>query len=346
MAGISGIFRGASAGLLAGLALTGAAAAQSCDTTYVTQEGDSLTLLAERVYGEPGQWSLIYYANITSFTGGPTNIPAGTELVIPCVNGAAKADPAPLHQAGAELRFVTAALPPLLTDPDGTGGGMITELVNAAMEATPNPVPYEVTWEADWATHPARLDAMQADMGFPWAKPDCAKAAPDPQCSGFHWSDPVFVLPIQLFVTVAEPMAFTADADLEDRTLCLPEGDAAPWLDAGGRNLLADGHVTVTRAADFGACLDLLLAGDVDAVPEDIFSGVDQVYQRGLRGKVTALERPIGTESLHVVISRQHWRGTTHLYRVNAGLAAIKASGRYDEIVNRHLGQYMAKIRG
>lgn len=335
--------------LTAALALSGAAAqAQSCDVDVVLGEGESLGALAQRVYGAADQWSLIYYANITRLPGGPTDVVPGTPLFVPCLQGAKPvADPAPLQQSDAELRFLTGTRAPLLTDPDATGGGMITELVNAIMEATPNPVPYAVVWNEEWSQHLfPMLETQQADMGFPWPRPDCTAQPGDARCTGFHWSDPLFVLPVQLFVPVAEAMEFADDSDLEGRNLCLSEGDEAPWLDAGGRNLVAEGQVTVTRATSFAACLDLLQAGEVDAVPEDIFAGVNQVYELGLRGKITALERPIGTEPLHLVIAKTHWRGTTHLYRVNAGLAAIKASGRYDEIVNRHLALYMAKISG
>ncbi len=327
---------------------TGAAWAQvQCNSQYQLQEGDSLAALAQQVYGDPGKWTLIYYANAAAFGGAPTEIVPGATILLPCLTEETAPDPAPLQQADAELRFVTATQGPLLTDPQAPGGGMMTELVNAMMEATPNPVPYAVIWNEDRGQHlfPV-LDRMQADMGFPWARPDCAAQGADPRCTGFHWSEPLFVLPVQLFVTSEGAMPFASDEDLKGKTLCLAEGDEAPWLDAGGRNLVADEVVTVTRAADFAACLALLGEGEVDAVPEDIFSGVAQVYDLGLRGQVTALERPIGTEALHLVISKKHWRGTTHLYRVNAGLAAIKASGRYDEIVNRHLALYMEKIRG
>ncbi|MEH7826773.1 transporter substrate-binding domain-containing protein [Gemmobacter denitrificans] len=321
------------------------AQAQSCDTTYVTQEGDTLTTLADRFYGEAGQWSLIYYANITGFTGGPTNIAAGTNLYIPCVEGQAKPDPAPLQQTGAELRFLTGALPPLLTDPNGTGGGMVTEIINAVMEETPNPVPYAVDWNPDWAAHGPALSAMQADMGFPWVKPDCEGNPSDARCTSYHWSDPVFVLPIQLFVLQGSGMGFASDADLAGKTLCLPEGAEAAYLDANGRNWLKDGTITVTRAADMAECFGALVEGRVDAVPDDIFSGAKRVIDMGLKGRVLPLERPVGTQSLHVVIAKAHWRGTTHLYRVNAGLAAIRGAGRYDEIVNRHLGLYMESLK-
>lgn len=342
--------RAALASLALMLAAGSAQADLACGTSHVVPEGQSLTDMAQAAYGDAGKWTLIHYANAAALGVGGGAIGPGMTVFVPCLGTSAAAvtsDPAPLQQPDAELRFVTMALPPLLTDPEAQGGGMLTEIVNAAMEATPNPVPYAVIWDREVEANllPAP-QGQQADMGFPLARPDCAIAGAAPVCAGLHWSDPVFVLPVQLFVTQGGGMGFASDEDLEDKTLCLAEGDQAPWLDGNGRNLVADGLVTVTRAADFNACLDLLVAGDVDAVPQDIFSGVDQVYQRGLRGQVTALERPIGTESLHVVISKGHWRGTTHLYRVNAGLAAIKASGRYDEIVNRHLALYMEKIRG
>ena len=72
--------------------------------------------------------------------------------------------------------------------------------------------------------------------------------------------------------------------------------------------------------------------------------GEDRLVALGLRSVVVPLERALSTETLHVIISKKHWRGTTQLYRINAGLAAIKANGRHDEIVNRHLGIYMQNM--
>ncbi|MEM6619415.1 MAG: hypothetical protein AAF631_08950 [Pseudomonadota bacterium] len=57
----------------------------------------------------------------------------------------------------------------------------------------------------------------------------------------------------------------------------------------------------------------------------------------GLQNRVEPLTRPVSSQSLHVIISKRHWRGTTNLYRFNAGLAKLKRSARYDEIVTRHL---------
>ena len=64
----------------------------------------------------------------------------------------------------------------------------------------------------------------------------------------------------------------------------------------------------------------------------------------GLKGAVEPLKRPLWIEGLHVIISKKHWRGTTHLYRFNAGLQELKKSERYDEIVSKHLGVFWSNI--
>jgi polar amino acid transport system substrate-binding protein len=57
------------------------------------------------------------------------------------------------------------------------------------------------------------------------------------------------------------------------------------------------------------------------------------------------LETALSEVSLHVIISKAHWRGTSHLYRVNAGVSKLKESGRFDEIVARHLELLQQRIQ-
>jgi polar amino acid transport system substrate-binding protein len=223
---------------------------------------------------------------------------------------------------------------------------LITELVNAMMEATPNPVPYAVIWNDDWSQHLfPLLDETKVDMGFPWLRPDCAADPANERCANFHFSDALFEMPIQVFVRADDAFTFAEDSDIEGKTLCRPKGYYTHDLDANGRNWLKDEKITLVRLDSPDACFTALLDGSVDAVPENLFLGADKINALGLRGKIKPLERPLSTETLHVIISKKHWRGTTHLYRVNAGLAAIKASGRYDEIVNRHLAVFMDKLK-
>ena len=89
----------------------------------------------------------------------------------------------------------------------------------------------------------------------------------------------------------------------------------------------------------------MLADGKVDAVSVNEFLGTVKLKELSLQGKVESLERPVGTQGLHVVISKRHWRGTTNLYRFNAGLESLKKSARYDEIVSRHIELFRQRNR-
>lgn len=322
------------------------ALAQSCDVTYTTQSGDTLFSIAETHYQDYEKWSLIYYSNQGLGLDQPLAIPAGTELYIPCLTENATPDETPLLKADAELRFLTGSNYAPFTDKNWPGQGLITELVNAVMEETPNPVPYAVEWEDDWSQHLfPLLDETKYDMGFPWLRPDCAADPANERCANFHFSDPLFEMPIQLFTKADAGFVFESDADVEGKTLCRPKGYYTHDLDANGRNWLKDGKITLVTPDTPDECFTMLVAGEVDAVPENLFLGAEKINAMGLRGKVKPLERPLSTETLHVIVSKKHWRGTTFLYRINAGLAKVKANGRYDEIVTRHLAVFMEGLK-
>jgi len=93
------------------------------------------------------------------------------------------------------------------------------------------------------------------------------------------------------------------------------------------------------------ACFEEVMAGRADAATFNVFLGGTKIVRMGLRGKIVPVEKPLSRETLHVVISKTHWRGTTHLYRLNAGLDALRASGRYNEIVSKHLEIFWGQLK-
>ena len=143
-------------------------AAMACQPSLVVAPGDTLFSIAEEQLGDLSRWSLIFYNNPDIQGGSLLDLPAGTVLNIPCPEGPAapapaavapaptvQADPKPLQQekAQAEIKLVTASNYAPFTDLDWPGQGMLTELVNAAFEATPNPLTYSIEWENDWSKH-------------------------------------------------------------------------------------------------------------------------------------------------------------------------------------------------
>lgn len=329
--------------------LPGLAAAQDCTPSdYVVGADDTILTIAETHYGDAEKWTLIYYANQDLLQSRGFNVAPGDALVLPCAPGQAaqKADATPLKRPDAEMVLVTGSNFAPFTDQDWPGKGMVTEVVNAALESTPAPVPYAIVWEDDWSRHlfPI-LREKQADMGFPWYKPDCASTPENERCANFHFSDPLVEVLIMLFVRQGDGFVFESDADVLGKTLCRPKGYFTHDLDRAGRRWLSEDLITLVQADTPQACFEALQRGDVDAVTVNVFLGANTIDDMGLRGQVVPLERPLSSEGLHVVISKTHWRGTTHLYRINAGIAALKESDRYNEIVSRHLAVFWDRMK-
>lgn len=318
-------------------------AAQACaPMAYTVGPDETVFEIAEAHYGAIDLWSLIFYANQATLSN-PLQVPEGTELSIPCPPDGRPivADATPLRDAGAELTLLTGSNYAPFTDENWPGKGMLTEIVNAAMERTPDPVSYQIRWENDWSQHlfPI-LDEKVADMGFPWIKPDCAQDPDNLRCANFHFSEPLVEILILLFEHRDRPLTFANDEDIAGARLCRPAGYFTHDLDRPDRLWLTNGLVTLLQPESPEACFALLAAGEVDAVTVNEFLGLTKIHEMGLGGTVQPVRRPLSIEGLHVVISKRHWRGTTFLYRFNAGLADLKASAQYDEIISRHLNLF------
>ncbi|MEM8591664.1 MAG: transporter substrate-binding domain-containing protein [Pseudomonadota bacterium] len=329
------------------VALSAAPAVADCvNANHIVEPGETVFTISEGYYGALEQWSLIFYSNPGKLSN-PLEIPAGTQLTIPCPTDGSDfiADATPLQVDDAEMILVTGSNYAPFTDRRWPGQGMITELVNAAMEETPNPVTYAIKWEDDWSKHLfPMLDQKEADMGFPWFRPDCEQMPSNERCANFHFSDPIVELLQLLFVVNGSGLTFEQDSDLHGKALCRPAGYFTFDLDSEERQWLTEELVTLVQPATPTDCFDLLVRGDVDAVALNEFTGWTTVSDMGLRNAIAPLPTPLGLQGLHVVISKRHWRGTTHLYRFNAGLAKLKESARYDEIVSRHLGVFWDRV--
>lgn len=353
------------------LACAGAAQAQEdCGRTYVLKAGDTLLSIAQDYYQERSKWSVIYYANEAALGGNLVDLPEGVALNIPCVDGETHsaaapaaasdasneegesanaaaaaveetvelvADPTPLLQNDADIKLLTGSDYAPFTHQDWLGGGMFTELVNASFESAPSPLPFSITWENDWSQHLfPMLDEKKFDMGFPWARPNCEQNPDHDRCANFHFSEPVFEVLELLWVTKDSKAEFFEDSDLEGKTLCRPKGYFTHDLEENGRLWITNNFINLVRADTPAACFELLEDGKVDFVTASEFLGPSVLAEMDKAGEFKSLEKALSSSGLHVIISKRHWRGTTNLYRFNAGLLALKETPRYQEIVDRH----------
>src|SRR4249920_2655460 len=78
-----------------GLLRPGAVIAQTCGSDYTLKEGETLAQIAGRVYGNPSQWTIIFYANQDRLGANVSLLVPGFTLRLPCIGGAQQTQPLP-----------------------------------------------------------------------------------------------------------------------------------------------------------------------------------------------------------------------------------------------------------
>jgi polar amino acid transport system substrate-binding protein len=348
------------------------AGAQTCGTEHTVKEGETLAQIAARAYGNPTQWTVIFYANQDRLGGNISMLVPGLSLRLPCIGGtqaapaaaatAAGASPAgPGATSGSEPPFVISSLlhrVEFLTA-DGfapytgrslEGGGMLTQIISSAMtlikEESKGRFDYGISWVNDWAAHLNPLLLTRAfDVGFPWARPDCEGPGALDQgsqfrCQRFFFSDPLYEVLTGLFVRTNSKVKSLRREDVSGMTLCRPAGYPVHELDKDGRNWVKDGVVTLMRPPSVDECFRLLDTGAVDGVVEAELAGRASITSLGLTGKVRMLDQPIALTTYHALVSKSHPHARTILYYINSSLEKLRDSGEYDRIIERHLGRF------
>jgi polar amino acid transport system substrate-binding protein len=346
------------------------ASAQTCGTEHTVKEGETLAQIAARVYGNPTQWTVIFYANQDRLGGNISMLVPGLSLRLPCIGGtqaapAAAATPASPAGAGAppgsepafvissllhRVEFLTADGFAPYTGRSLEGGGMLTQIISSAMtlikEESKGRFDYGISWVNDWAAHLNPLLLTRAfDVGFPWARPDCEGAAALDQssqfrCQRFFFSDPLYEVLTGLFVRANSKVKSLRREEISGMTLCRPAGYPVHELDKDGRNWVKDGIVTLMRPPSVDECFRLLDTGAVDGVVEAELAGRASITSLGLTGKVRMLDQPVALTTYHALVSKSHPHARTILYYINSSLEKLRERGEYDRIIERHLGRF------
>jgi uncharacterized protein len=250
----------------------------------------------------------------------------------------------------AAAKPLAAKLPPIevaalnmavLTDAKDAKGGLLTEIVTAGLGSET----HQLEWLSgdpavqDWLTQGAT-----PRLGFPFARPDCAHAkdlavADQALCDTFAFSKPIFQALQVFFVRHGSDFTFERDEQLIGRSICVPASNDLASLDAAGRRWIADDLVTLLRRPDLTACFAALDKGDVDAVFADDLTGRAALEKLRLDDKIEVVRRPVATIDLCAMAAKANPDAVAALQRLDSGIAAIQADGRYASIVLGRLGQ-------
>lgn len=343
----------------------GQAKAQTCGNDYVIKEGESLSQIAAKAYGNESQWTMIFYANQDRIGSNASLIVPGISIRIPCIGAkrrqalpvaaTARATPSKPQQfvlstLVRRIEFLTADGYAPFTGRALPNGGMLTEMISASMELvkkqSPQKFDYKISWVNDWAAHLDPLLINRAfDAGFPWSRSKCENFAildKDTQyrCRNFFFSDPLFELFTVLVVKKKSPFVFTKDEDIIGKTLCQPVGYSTYELDQDGRNWIRDSKIVLMRPQTPEDCFRLLDQNAIDAVVTSDLTGRAVVTSLGMADRVRILNRPLSIGTLNIIVTKTNPHARTLLYYMNSAIATLKEGGDYDRIVQSHLSRF------
>ena len=329
----------------------GPARAEVCGGTYTVRPGETLSQIADAHYGDAELWAGIHADNREQLGETPDNLRAGMRLRLRCVNGLPKGlsgeagtavSPYVAAAAGGpavRIDILTAGDFWPFSDQALPGGGLLTDVVQAAMGAADPEQGFAIHWVNDRAAHhePLLSNAL-LDMGFPWSRPDC-EAEPDSSgCETLMFSSPLFEVLVLLFTDKTRPLTVESAADMKGKTLCRPSGYSTYIFDQHGRNWLRDKVISLKVAASPEACLHLLTEGRVDGVVLNEFLGHQKIKALGLEDRIAPVQGPpVSVDTLHMVAHKAHPEGKTVLGVFDAGLAKIRADGTYQGILDEHM---------
>ena len=351
--------------LTSGLCVAAASAsAQSvaCGQDYVVQSGDYLSSIAKRVYGDTANYTLIYSANVDVIGGDPGAINVGDRLYLPCLDGAVEASTAnaaairnvqtteqlPGPSENRPIRVLTSTGWAPFMDEDQEQGGLLTEIINLALENADSKPEYQIDFINDDGAHLNPLIVDHAyDISIGWSRPNCdlfdkLEDESKFRCNNLAFSDPLYEEVLGYYSPASDPV-FTEHSALQGKRICRAEAyTLAPMEEV---DLVAP-VIEVVRAPTAADCVNFVLENKADAalVAVDVAEG--RIAELGAADRIQMHEALTFVDVLHAVIAKTHPRSDEILAVVNSGLGNIKETGLWFQTVRRHMTAFRELSKG
>ena len=339
--------------------IAGAAAAQEACTTYTVKDGDTLGSISNTAYGSY-DYQRIFNANRDLIAASPNQLAPGTELVLPCLDGRLRPDLELSSITEQETeRFEesreksTAYSPPIklvagddwlpFTDTRLEGGGILTKLTVTAFSRGGNDKKTTLAWVDHWSSHLDVLLPQRAyDLSIGWDGIDCTKMdllSPDMvrRCTDLVLSDPVYEIVYGFYSLPDNPFAGARSfGELLGARICRPDGWATADLEVEG---LGEPAVTFVQPAAAADCVKALLAGEADVYSIELETAVSTIEGAQATDQILQNTYLIKIVSLHVATHISNERGKKYIELLNAGLAEMRETGEWYDIVATGLAE-------
>lgn len=208
------------------------------------------------------------------------------------------------------------------------GGGMLAQVVQAALAER------DIASTLDWRPwNRGYLMTLQGeyDATFPYVR--TAERERE-----YLYSEPLFVAEQYLFSRAGEVFEPDDLAVLAGTRICYPLGWQPP---AAIQRLVEEGHLTRHSPTGLDECAKLLLLNRDDFFVSDLRLG--QAALRATGAPLSRFRRSLkifSSSALHLIVPRRHPRAEELILSFNAGLASLRANGRYQQIIDAYLLQH------
>ncbi|MFE8071215.1 transporter substrate-binding domain-containing protein [Marinobacteraceae bacterium S3BR75-40.1] len=200
---------------------------------------------------------------------------------------------------------------------DLPGGGPVARLVKAAFENQGWDVKYEYyPWKRGFQM------AKNADLdgSIVWSYND-------ERAQDFLYSDPVIDLKTVVFYNKDKPVEWPNKEDLKGLKLGGVVGYDYAFV-------TEDNGYTIERVGSPENNYKKLAAGRLDGVMEELLVGQQLASEVGVADQVDYNPKPIKSNPYHLIVGKANPRAQKVIDTFNKGIAALKASGEYNKILD------------
>jgi len=356
--------------LLASTGLASGVSAQTaCGQTYVVSSGDTLSTIAESLFGSGSGFRVLFEANSNVIGGNPNLIEVGMELIVPCLDdpdastpnaivvsddGSVQINDDPAEETQTTqttsvsredtskraVLFVAGDDYAPFTGRDLPQGGMLVELVQRAMAKSRGSDGYRIDFVDDRAAHfDPLLKHNLYDFSIGWALPECL----DPTqltsnlselCENYSYSVPLFDEPVQFYLQQDLP-SVTSHAELAGLSVCEADG----WSPESVLLQVGVSYTDITTSDALRSpadCIQAVADGQYDFTVMATSVAEQAINASNLDGAIAVNEDLETTRGLSAVISSDNPDRLELLSELNIGIFKVRLSGEWFGITSRH----------
>lgn len=344
----------------------GNAFAQEACSTYIVEDGDTLGSISLAAYGKL-DYQLIFNANAEALRNG-VELQAGTELKVPCEDGrltrATAIAPiedvqpaAPAAGTGTDsgrgkyfptIRIATGGDWYPFADEGLSGGGFLIRLVSTGYVRSGVENPIKIDWVDDWDSHlTTLLPTNSFDLSVAWYQPDCdnldqVSELTRDMCLNYLFSDSLYDAVFGFFAQKDNAYAHAKTfADLKGARICRPEGYSYHDLDAEG---LMEPVITLAIPPFTAECFEGLVDGTYDIASIESQAAQVVIQELGIADQVVENPRITSIQAIAVMAWKANPRALEYLTYLNRGLAAMRDSGEWNDIISSSLQEANEKL--